>query len=386
MKDILNKPKKHWKKLAGKMVLKGKKMLRSKIQILLLTGLLFCSCKNKESSVFYGKYFFEDSKLSNSLILDFNNKTVSSPTIETDLSLYHLTDSTLIRGNEVYNFQLKGEILRTFEDDKVVHVFERAVANTEHINSIKELSTILRGRVWEDLSKTSAPDESLKKVVLYKFEDSIINRKVNYYLNDKLVYDELEALHYKISQYEDNYFVLLKGKYPESPYNVLLELRDISPHKLIFSGIKEFKNFELNRTGRKFKIKGAKRFQVCNEDILGQYYYNGMGSHFKGGLNEVKQIFSQKVKTINKESDTGYVRIRFLINCEGETGRFSILEVDKDYEPKSFSHELVAQLFKITTTLSDWELEELPQTGKTYDNYRHLTFKIRNGKVLDILP
>ena len=363
-------------------------MLRIKILILLFTALLVCSCKNEESKVFFGKYVYEDAKLSNSLILNLDSTKVLSGNSETDLSSYRLTDSTLVKGNKIYNFQILGDTLRTYEDNKVIHVFERTFAKTPNLNSTKEFHKILKSQVWQDLTKVDRPNESLEKEIFYQFRDSLVNRNTNYYLNDKLVYSELENFEYTLRQYENHYFILIKGRHSESQYNVLLQLKDVASKKLLFSGIKNFEVFELSGAERKgnLKIEGSNKFVVCNEDILGQYYYKGMGSRFQGGLNKVRRIFNQTVTTTDKESDTGYIRIRFLINCDGEIGRFSILEVDKAYEPTSFSHELVAQLFQVTTTLSAWELERLPQTGKTYDNYRHLTFKIQNGKVLDILP
>lgn len=363
-------------------------MLKQKIIFLLFTCLFFCNCSKRESKVFYGKYILEDTKLSNSLILDFTNKKVLSENKETDLDLYRLTDSTLVKGNKIYNFIIKGDILRTYENEKVIHVFQRAIAYSPNINSIRELSTLLRSQVWKDSSKAKEENESLQKQISYDFGDSLVRRDINYYLNEELIYSELEIFPYKISQYEESYFILLEGKHSESRYSVLLQVKDIPPKKLILSGIKSFKNFELHGSEMKRNSRNQQiqEFVVCNEDIIGQYYYNGMGSQHEGGLNKVRQIFEKKVNISGKESDTGYIRIRFMINCEGETGRFSILEVDKDYAPTSFSHELVVQLFQFTRNLSSWELEKLPETGKTYDNYRHLSFKIQNGKVLDILP
>jgi hypothetical protein len=45
---------------------------------------------------------------------------------------------------------------------------------------------------------------------------------------------------------------------------------------------------------------------------------------------------------------SGNLNIRFVINCEGETGRYIIHKNDLNLIPKKFDHKLKEQLFKLT--------------------------------------
>lgn len=123
-------------------------------------------------------------------------------------------------------------------------------------------------------------------------------------------------------------------------------------------------------------------FEVCHEDLMYPYFHHHDLS-FSGEKSAlVEQYRSQYNPVETKES--GYITIRFVVNCNGETGRFRLIAMDNDYNVKSFSDDLSMQLFNITQSLKGWDVLKIDNVA--YDYVRYLTFKIRNSEIIEILP
>lgn len=124
-------------------------------------------------------------------------------------------------------------------------------------------------------------------------------------------------------------------------------------------------------------------FQPCNENLIFQYYnfYNAI--QYDGEKAKILREFKSKFETTAKE-DSGYVTIRFIVNCDGQTGWFRITTMDQDYKPKSLSNKLTHQLLQLTKELDGWIPGEF--NGEKFDYYQSLTFKIFNGQIENIMP
>ena len=125
-------------------------------------------------------------------------------------------------------------------------------------------------------------------------------------------------------------------------------------------------------------------FKVCNESRAQQYYNFDKGLQYKGEKPALVAHFNSGFKPSPKNAETGFVTIRFIVNCEGKTGWFRVLGIDHDYKPKKFSAGLVNQLLTLTKQLDGWIVGE--HNEKIYDYYQYLTFKIENGRLIEIMP
>lgn len=67
-------------------------------------------------------------------------------------------------------------------------------------------------------------------------------------------------------------------------------------------------------------------------------------------------------QTIKKSKDSGMVRIRFIVNCKGQPGRFRMISAGYDYKEKQLDKAITDQLMSITKGLSG--LEELDKESK----------------------
>jgi len=128
----------------------------------------------------------------------------------------------------------------------------------------------------------------------------------------------------------------------------------------------------------------ATEFELCNEDSkVYQYFNDGNGLEYEGEKIAIIDSFQSQYQESQK-GESGYIRIRFIVNCNGETGRFRILGMDEDYELRHFHKSISNALLKITKSLNNWKPKLI--NNQPIDYYQHLIFKIKDGKILEILP
>ncbi len=82
------------------------------------------------------------------------------------------------------------------------------------------------------------------------------------------------------------------------------------------------------------------------------------------------------------------VRIRFLVNCAGEAGRFEVLELDPNYQKRPFDRRITDQLLTICRTeLSrGWLPGSDSGSEGTFDYVQLITFRLRDGAITEIFP
>jgi hypothetical protein len=127
-----------------------------------------------------------------------------------------------------------------------------------------------------------------------------------------------------------------------------------------------------------------KDFYLCNENDIMQYHNDYEGLQYKGEKIAIIDIFNKQYIPINNEEDNGLIRIRFVVNCKGETDRFRLISMDYNYKEKIFSQKVTKQLLSICMNLDGWIPKKLE--GKQMDYYQYLIFKIKNGQIIEIMP
>ncbi|MTI20377.1 hypothetical protein E1176_05020 [Fulvivirga sp. RKSG066] len=125
-------------------------------------------------------------------------------------------------------------------------------------------------------------------------------------------------------------------------------------------------------------------FLVCNgdENVI-QYFNSGNGLQYKGEKIAIYEAFNKSYEPVDTD-ESGWVRVRFIVNCEGKTGRFRLLSSDFNYQEKTFDSEITDQLLSIAQKLTGWRA--LPGKQGGLDYYQYLTFKIEKGHIIEILP
>lgn len=126
-------------------------------------------------------------------------------------------------------------------------------------------------------------------------------------------------------------------------------------------------------------------FKVCNGDENSMQYFNlGGGPIYNGEKSKIIQTFKANYRTIAKKDQNGFIRIRFMVNCEGKAGRFRVLQSDYEYRETKFDDAIVSQLENITKGIEKWVILYSGETPVDY--YMYLIFKITDGQLIEILP
>jgi hypothetical protein len=126
-------------------------------------------------------------------------------------------------------------------------------------------------------------------------------------------------------------------------------------------------------------------FSPCHEDLILQYYYFGKGIQYEGEKAALVAFVRNEFSANSIDKDNGYVTVRFIVNCKGESGRFRVIELDNNYDITTHSEVIVNQITDIVRRLDGWKAGTL-DGSKAYDYYQYLTFKISNGQITDIMP
>lgn len=127
-------------------------------------------------------------------------------------------------------------------------------------------------------------------------------------------------------------------------------------------------------------------FKRCMDKDYGIQYYsinNSNGLQYKGEKFAIIQEL-EKLNLSSPKKTTGYITIRFVVNCEGKTGLFRIQQMNENYLEEKPDKDFSAKLLNFTKSLNGWIPIEI--RGKKLDYYQYLTYKITDGKVSEILP
>ena len=126
-------------------------------------------------------------------------------------------------------------------------------------------------------------------------------------------------------------------------------------------------------------------FKPCGKNNYIYDYYNGQGDyHYKGGKKEIWKIIKAQLDTEKLFKESGYLTFRFVVNCEGKAGYFITEQAGLDFQKKAFNPKTVQHLYEITTTLTDWNPTQIRK--EAVDAYFYLTFKLKDGELIDLLP
>ncbi|MBK7428429.1 MAG: hypothetical protein IPI60_16140 [Saprospiraceae bacterium] len=127
-----------------------------------------------------------------------------------------------------------------------------------------------------------------------------------------------------------------------------------------------------------------KDFHLCDADDIKQYHNFSFGFLYKGEKIALEKEIREQYNTQNITAQSGWLRIRFIVNCQGETDRFRIIGMDENRKPQTFDKSISDQLLNITKRLKGWLI--LPDDETRGDYYIYLIFKLENGKIKEILP
>ncbi len=127
-------------------------------------------------------------------------------------------------------------------------------------------------------------------------------------------------------------------------------------------------------------------FQPCQTIVYAPFALYPYKQFWKGRLGLIRQVVAREFKPMSIAGQSGLIRLRFVVNCMGQAGRWEVLELDENYRKRRFDPRITGQLLTICRTkLTDWE------PGKDDDNQPCdtvclLTFRLKDGLITEIFP
>jgi len=122
-------------------------------------------------------------------------------------------------------------------------------------------------------------------------------------------------------------------------------------------------------------------FKLCDSTKV---IHQRTGLSYEGGNETILQEYLDKFSFQSSYAEfTGYVVIRFLMNCKNETGRFRMQILADDFSLQDCPAEMRAELLSIAQGLKGWQ--HAPTKDANLDYSKYINIKITHGKVIEIL-
>lgn len=132
-------------------------------------------------------------------------------------------------------------------------------------------------------------------------------------------------------------------------------------------------------------LEGATDFQTCGStDKIIDYYNGEPDGRPKGEKPALEKAVLDHWDPSYFTDQNGYLTLRFVINCKGEIGRFTLESADLDFQPTTFPTPAVNHCMEILQQVGEWQPTVL--RGEAMDAYAYVTFKLRDGELIKILP
>ncbi len=125
---------------------------------------------------------------------------------------------------------------------------------------------------------------------------------------------------------------------------------------------------------------------LCKDYNVYFYQGNGRGKYPESSsttLNEVQSFLKRKNSSY---TGSGYITFQFMIDCSGKKmNKTRVLQTDEKYRNYHFDKALVEELYSFLNTMDKWEIFK-NKAGQTFPYKAFISFKIKNGKAVNIIP
>lgn len=88
------------------------------------------------------------------------------------------------------------------------------------------------------------------------------------------------------------------------------------------------------------------QFKVCNESKATVHYAFENPNLYKGEKPAIEAAF-RSIHYSKARPGSGYITVRFMVNCEGATGRFRVEQLDLNYKDKNFDPDFVQEIVSV---------------------------------------
>lgn len=349
------------------------------IFILLIFSITCLSCFSRlentnKSKVWFGGYMLLDPVDKKSAIPQKNYALLLNDSTICPIIDGIVNDTLAIKINNT-NLSDDGKILKIgafyqFYNNKINHRKGDYYFYNASLDSSKNILNI-QNTCWENSTYRICFKDSTLQLL------NIVNKTTTYKC---FKIDDIKGLH----------FLNLYGtKWDCNPYFQFFKYQIIQKNSntLILRGYFN-DNFDELLLKKTYNIDDNKNdFSVCDDlihenDPIHRYYYSA--PVYNGGIYNITKTYNLKYSKPEDIRESGVIRIRFIINCKGETGRFEMIEMDNNYVIKPFHASISTQILNICKALNEWTPGRINNVN--LDSYKFLTFKIKDSEIIEIYP
>lgn len=116
------------------------------------------------------------------------------------------------------------------------------------------------------------------------------------------------------------------------------------------------------------------------------YYYSVDGKYPKSSATLLKEVRTSLQQQNNLYNGSGYITFRFVIDTMGRMmKRVQVLQTDSVYRSFHFDKQFVDELYTFIKSLNQWKIAR-SGAGSAIPYRAYISFKVKNGKVINILP
>lgn len=257
------------------------------------------------------------------------------------------------------------------------------------VDSIKKTlsETVFKYDVIED--ENSNPNRDFEIEQLWYFEKDSANVITNYYYRGQKTISEYETKAYSVFNIENISFLSFQkeNNNPQPIFQIInhdsvsIVLKDFSSRE---SKTIQFKKSTITTNDYLEILKFTTYYSNCFDGYQGEYYYGEDATYSKGN-QYIIDVISKDAPKIDDKS--GYIIVHYTLNCEGQLGRFGLIQISRGFQTMIFSEEMVNHILVNVRGLEAWpnNFETLDWLGYK-DVHGFLMFKIENGKITDVCP
>lgn len=293
--------------------------------------------------------------------------------LQTCEAKWHFTDNYLTIDTAVYS------ILKFTKEHLTLELNEEEYHYVKGIDKQPKQDFDFKNRFWK---KAETKGEGIAIMNQYGLVNDTLWQQQSYFYQNDFLHRQNRRCIFQFDQLENSVFLveaLLEENNDTSKRRVrqIVEWEEQS-FKTSPGYIHEEKGFY--QESDSFSIDRS--FSRCKGGGLAHFQW--AKTTYNGGKPKLEEHFFEQYKTINTD-ESGFITIRFTINCHGQIGDFELEQCDSEFKPVQFSKEIITQLFQLTNKLNDWKVGK-NEEKENVDSRFFVGFKIEQGRLVGILP
>lgn len=126
-------------------------------------------------------------------------------------------------------------------------------------------------------------------------------------------------------------------------------------------------------------------FDLGADSTIFQYHNDGLGVLYRGEQPALHQALRQQLagKALDLQFD-GMVRIRFVVNKQGQSGMFRSLVCNSQGEETNIDPASLQALLQAVRAVDGWQAKSI--NGEPVHYYQYVLFRLQAGEITQILP